>query len=433
MKNKNNEKRKRNTAKYSAYMIASMTLLMSFPITAQAIDINDVGNTLQNAANVLLFPALQGANPVSGEQGALLEEGIFVAPEEPADAVKAEEKGEGEIASERETLSYDFSAYQPLSTPRPVEQPLVPNAGAPAKGNTITNDRLEPGMQSKEVELLQKRLMQLFYFDADDANGHYGLTTEEAVRYFQRVNQLVISGVAEGETLELLFSANARAYTVFPGDKGRDVSSIQRRLHELEYYTGPINGYYDIEVVKAVKSFQGKNDIGVDGLVGGKTLEVLYSERDREASATRGSVSKRASGIGEAMTDVPMGESVKDFLSLAKSLKGKAYVWGDEGPNSFDCSGYVYYCLRNSGVKTSRLNAAGFSKNAKWKSVDLKQLEPGDLLFFTDDTETRIGHTGIYIGEGKMIHASSSQGMVVISKLSTPYWVRTIRSAKRAF
>lgn len=94
---------------------------------------------------------------------------------------------------------------------------------------------------------------------------------------------------------------------------------------------------------------------------------------------------------------------------------GKPYVWGANGPNSFDCSGFVAYCLRNGKVQQvySRPNCRTLWSN-DIEPVKRGEERPGDLIFF-QGTQPLIGasHVGIYLGNNKFIEANSSLGVVV--------------------
>ena len=108
--------------------------------------------------------------------------------------------------------------------------------------------------------------------------------------------------------------------------------------------------------------------------------------------------------------------SVDGFIATAMAQQGKPYITADEGPDSFDCSGLVYYCLSNNGVKVGRMSAKSYAVIDSWETVySTSDLRPGDLLFFWNSGRTRIYHTGIWLGGGKYIHASSSAGQVVVS------------------
>ncbi len=101
---------------------------------------------------------------------------------------------------------------------------------------------------------------------------------------------------------------------------------------------------------------------------------------------------------------------------------GVPYRAGGMDRNGVDCSGLVY-CLYNSvyNRQIERMSSYDLFHNY-CKPVDASQLKQGDLVFFTtDNSEGRIGHSGIYLKNGKFIHASSSKG-VIISNLNEQYW-----------
>ena len=128
------------------------------------------------------------------------------------------------------------------------------------------------------------------------------------------------------------------------------------------------------------------------------------------------------------------GSGVEAMIATAESRLGCPYVYADEGPNSFDCSGLVYYCLRSAGVQVSRMSSKNLARVDSWQTIpDQGSLIRGDLVFFTNSVgESDIGHVGIYMGSGKYIHASSSAGKVIISSWSD--WAsENFQWAKRVF
>lgn len=107
------------------------------------------------------------------------------------------------------------------------------------------------------------------------------------------------------------------------------------------------------------------------------------------------------------------GQEVVDF---AKTLLGSPYVYGASGPNSFDCSGFVYYVFRHFDVTLNR-GATGQLDNGT--AIERSQLRPGDLVFFFDGkVSTPVSHVGIYIGEDSFIHASTNGYEVVIHSMA---------------
>ena len=111
------------------------------------------------------------------------------------------------------------------------------------------------------------------------------------------------------------------------------------------------------------------------------------------------------------------GGGVSDFIALAKQQIGVRYVLGGKGPDKFDCSGFVYYCLKPLGKMTRYYNSAGMGQIDSWPTVYGKEnLQLGDLIFYkSEGSDTRITHVAIWLGGGKLIHASASEGCVCIT------------------
>ena len=100
-------------------------------------------------------------------------------------------------------------------------------------------------------------------------------------------------------------------------------------------------------------------------------------------------------------------------------LARKPYVWGSEGPNTFDCSGLVYAAYRAAGLgwpNWDRLNSSLYFSYTK--HVPLSQLEPGDLLFYSyKGTVNSIHHISIYAGNGMMWEANSKDKGLLYSNM----------------
>lgn len=145
----------------------------------------------------------------------------------------------------------------------------------------------------------------------------------------------------------------------------------------------------------AVRNFQRSKGLAVDGVVGTNTWKALIS------------------GTGTAPTT--RQAKVDKVLKFAKAQLGKRYVWGAEGPNTFDCSGYTLSAYKTIGVTTPRTANA---QAKAYRQVSKSSAQPGDLVHWP-------GHVGIYAGNGKVYHASSSQHKVVLSNVwGTPTYHR---------
>ena len=123
--------------------------------------------------------------------------------------------------------------------------------------------------------------------------------------------------------------------------------------------------------------------------------------------------------------------SVDAVLNLASKQIGKPYVWGAEGPSSFDCSGLTYYVYKNAvGVTLPRTS---IEQSKYGTTISKSNLKAGDLVFFDTDGENNgvVTHVGIYAGNGQLIHASSSKKEIVKVSMETSYWNNAYVRAKR--
>lgn len=135
-----------------------------------------------------------------------------------------------------------------------------------------------------------------------------------------------------------------------------------------------------------------------------------------------------ATGGGEAPV-APRARS-NDVLMRAIGLVGTPYRYGGNTPESgFDCSGLVDFVfgdaaglwLPRSTRELIELDAPGIRRD---------RLQPGDLVFFNPGGGD-VSHIGIYVGEGRFVHAPSQGGTVRLDSLDNPYWRQAYRSAKR--
>ncbi|MFR6017816.1 MAG: SH3 domain-containing protein [Paraclostridium sordellii] len=131
-----------------------------------------------------------------------------------------------------------------------------------------------------------------------------------------------------------------------------------------------------------------------------------------------------ANYIGDVNSNPGAGESgtsqgADAVISLAKQQLGKPYVWGAEGPSSFDCSGFTQYVFKNAAGKN--LPRVSKEQSKFGQSVNKSNLQKGDLIFFDTDKDGVVNHVGIYMGNNEFIHASSGGKKVIISQLNSYY------------
>lgn len=120
-----------------------------------------------------------------------------------------------------------------------------------------------------------------------------------------------------------------------------------------------------------------------------------------------------------------------DILFNALGLVGTPYRYGGSTPVSgFDCSGLIQYVyLESANLALPRTVAEMNSHEAPDIAVD--NLQSGDLVIFATDGSSRPSHAGIYVGEGRFVHAPSRGGEVRMDFLGDKYWQRSYLNAKR--
>lgn len=132
----------------------------------------------------------------------------------------------------------------------------------------------------------------------------------------------------------------------------------------------------------------------------------------------------------------PVAEKI---VGYARSKLGCRYWWGANGPNYFDCSGFVYWTHNKAGIKVPRTTASGYSKMGK--AIPYSKLQIGDVITF--NYGSGVAHIGIYIGEGKMIHASGqgsgtvgqypNQCVKISSVAKGSYFYRNMYNCRRLY
>lgn len=122
----------------------------------------------------------------------------------------------------------------------------------------------------------------------------------------------------------------------------------------------------------------------------------------------------------------------ENILSLGRSLVGTRYRFGGSSASTgFDCSGFVGYLFKEEvGLELPRSTREMITLDAP--RVQRDELEPGDVIFFNNRGRGRVSHAGIYMGDNRFIHSSSSKsGGVRIDSLQDSYWSRSYLDAKR--
>ncbi|MFJ8064784.1 NlpC/P60 family protein [Psychrobacillus sp. NPDC096426] len=121
--------------------------------------------------------------------------------------------------------------------------------------------------------------------------------------------------------------------------------------------------------------------------------------------------------------------SQKDIVNSAKAFLGLPYLWAGTSSFGFDCSGIIYSVYKNHGILIPR---DSFYQATKGTPVSKSNLQPGDLVFFAGNGgKGKVYHVGLYIGEGKMLHAPNASDKVKIESISAGVYKQNYAGARR--
>jgi cell wall-associated NlpC family hydrolase len=180
------------------------------------------------------------------------------------------------------------------------------------------------------------------------------------------------------------------------GSRGPAVVTLQRLLRVRA------DGAFGRGTRRAVVTFQRASHLTADGVVGARTWRALRA---------RAAAPRRTTRVSRSTTRAPLGARV---VAEAARHVGKPYVFGANGPNAFDCSGFVQYVYAQVGVALPRTSGA---QAALARPVAQADRQLGDLLVFR--TRGRVTHVGIYAGEDTMWVARHTGTTITRQKLWT--------------
>ena len=171
--------------------------------------------------------------------------------------------------------------------------------------------------------------------------------------------------------------------------------------------TGEENGWYKV-------SYNGKE---------GYISKSLVTEGEPPATT-----SSRSQEEPRSATTTTAQASSNNVVQVAESYAGSRYVSGGSSPSGFDCSGFTQYVYGKCGVTLSRTS---YTQATQGTAVNKSELQPGDLLLFHYYGSSSIGHVGIYVGNGKFIHAANSNRGVVYDSIESGYYADNYAGARR--
>ena len=235
--------------------------------------------------------------------------------------------------------------------------------------------------------------------------GDAVVVLEDAGSGWYKVDYKSVEGYMSGEFLEVQEAADVKI----------GYGMVQTDGAALNMRSGPGTGFDKVATLS--------NGAVVD-IVGIETgwYKVTYNDKTGYVSSDYMITVKDSAGSrGDATAVAATSDLGSQIVAYAKQFLGTPYVYGANGPNSFDCSGFTKYVYSHFGYT---LNRTATDQLSNGTSVTKDQLQPGDLVFFKYNTSKPVSHVGIYIGSGQFIHASTNSYAVQIDDLTTGHYTR---------
>lgn len=200
--------------------------------------------------------------------------------------------------------------------------------------------------------------------------------------------------------------------------------------------------------VKIIEQVDNWYKIDMNGEIGYVSSKYISDTKQPEVTSRSGSTLKNTANtfkkeettVQENSSNQNQSESTEneqstekvtgtEVVEYAKQYLGYKYVSGGESPaTGFDCSGFTKYVYKHFGISLYRTSK---QQSQNGSAVAKSDLKPGDLVIFNNDSNTSIGHVGIYVGNGNFIHAANPSDGVKITTLDTGYYQKRYVGARR--
>ncbi|MGI6239089.1 MAG: peptidoglycan-binding domain-containing protein [Christensenellales bacterium] len=255
------------------------------------------------------------------------------------------------------------------------------------------------------VRSIQERLFELGYFRGD-RTGSFGEMTERAVSRFQSGNALARSGAVDADTYNALFSESAvpdeSGGAIHPGDTGDEVFSLQRKLADLGFFPGTVNGAYLRDTETAVMLFRAANGLEISLDASREVIDLVYSPDARASDALAGSM--------DALTQ----EALTAIAASAREMVGESFA-GDDG--LFPGFGLMRHLFAQAGAQIGE--PGEIISAISRQSFTAEDIHPGDILVLgRGDAQQMTLHFTIAIENGTVAYFDGESGTIRAGEIS---------------
>jgi cell wall-associated NlpC family hydrolase len=284
---------------------------------------------------------------------------------------------------------------------------LPASAAAGCKTTFTTYKTIKKGAKGTQAKAAQCLINRAGY--SVKADGSFSSADSAQLKKFQRDHHVNVTGKVYASSWVALISRGSKP-TLEVGDKGASVKRLQNSLNASNHRV-KATGTYSTSTGNAVKAVQKAARLKVTGTTTASVWTVLQAG---DPIAKKSGAKKPVAAKGAKSSKSSSSRAAK-AVRFAKRQIGDRYRYGASGPGSWDCSGLTRGAWKSAGKK---LPHSARQQYKKGKKVSKSSLRPGDLVFYYRG----ISHVGIYVGKGKIVHASRPGKPVGYAKLnSMPY------------
>lgn len=242
-------------------------------------------------------------------------------------------------------------------------------------------------------------------------------------------NQETRKGIITVETARVRQSASTKSEVIGTLDENEVVNIVGEEGEFYKISTQTINsGYVSKKLIR-------EKDVTSRSLTIERTDDTISEEANEQLTQMFSQEheveeNEDIAEIVEVQTEVINNSRKNELVEFAKKFLGYSYVSGGHSPETgFDCSGFTRYIFGHFGYS---LGATAASQTVLGIEVARENLQTADLILYYDEGMTKIGHVGIYIGDGNFIHSANPRRGVVIDNLNTnSYYSKRFVTARR--
>ncbi len=259
--------------------------------------------------------------------------------------------------------------------------------------------------RNSRVVILEKTNSDWYHINHQGAVGYI---STDYIKEVLTAENFKATGTVDGSGVRMREKPNTTSANLGTYNNGTKMAVI-----------GINNGWYKVQ-------YSGKTGYIRSDLMKITGAPASSSSSSSSSSGNSGSTNNKAPAYTPS-GNVSLGQQIADFAS---QYIGYPYVYGAESPAyGFDCSGLVYYTCKQLGISISRTARQQYKNHGV--QVSKANLQPGDLVFFSSNGGYSITHVGIYTGDSKFVHASTSKVGVITSDLDSAYYTKVWYGAKR--